>query len=555
MRIFYAFCLLCSLAIYSFGLDREAFTFTNYDLNVRVEPEQQRLAVRGKITLRNDSTKPQSSLVLQISSSLDWRAIRVGGKTAHFVTEEYNSDIDHTGALSEAIVNLPQEITPNGTAELEVGYEGVIALDTSRLTRVGVPEDKAKHNDWDQISKSFSAVRGIGYVTWYPVATEDASLTEGNSVEETIGRWKAKEANAQMLVSLQSTVGTPMFSASESGGKAGQFDVAASAISSPTFVIADYQKLSPQNKDAVSIFYLAGQQDSADTYAEVAAQIEPMVPRTAEPRKLQILGLPDPDAQPFVTEGMMLTPLASPMTNEAELSLVYAEARQFVNSPRPWIEDGLAHYAQAVFIEAHRGRQAALDYLTSHEAPLIEAEKSSSGASKPGTGHALVDSIDDTFLQTKAMAVWWMLRDMVDEPSFKSALSAYRASEDKDPAYLQKLIEKESRRDLQWFFDDWVYHDRGLPDFRIASVFSSPITTGFLVTITVENLGNAGAEVPLILQLEKSEMRKRLEVRANSKASIRIETASAPQQVTVNDGSVPESDMSNNTYKAEAASH
>ena len=34
-----------------FSLDREAFTFTSYDLNVRVEPEQQRLGVRGKITL------------------------------------------------------------------------------------------------------------------------------------------------------------------------------------------------------------------------------------------------------------------------------------------------------------------------------------------------------------------------------------------------------------------------------------------------------------------------------------------------------------------------
>jgi hypothetical protein len=45
-------------------------------LNVRVEPEQQRLGVRGKITLRNDSATPQKIAVLQISSSLDWRSIR-----------------------------------------------------------------------------------------------------------------------------------------------------------------------------------------------------------------------------------------------------------------------------------------------------------------------------------------------------------------------------------------------------------------------------------------------------------------------------------------------
>ena len=57
------------------ALDREAFSFTNYDLKVQVEPEQHRLGVRGKITLRNDSATPQKIAVLQISSSLDWRSI------------------------------------------------------------------------------------------------------------------------------------------------------------------------------------------------------------------------------------------------------------------------------------------------------------------------------------------------------------------------------------------------------------------------------------------------------------------------------------------------
>ncbi len=57
-----------------YSLDREAFTFTNYDLTLQVEPEQHRLGVRGKITLRNDSPTPQKIAVLQISSSLDWRS-------------------------------------------------------------------------------------------------------------------------------------------------------------------------------------------------------------------------------------------------------------------------------------------------------------------------------------------------------------------------------------------------------------------------------------------------------------------------------------------------
>jgi hypothetical protein len=80
-------------------------------------------------------------------------------------------------------------------------------------------------------------------------------------------------------------------------------------------------------------------------------------------------------------------------------------------------------------------------------------------------------------------------------------------------------------------------------------------TGGFLVTITIENLGDAGAEVPLILQYDGGEVRRRLEVRAKSKASVRIETPGAAQQVTVNDGSVPESNTSNNVYKIEGSNH
>src|SRR6266403_1584705 len=93
---------------------------------VLYEVEQQRLAVRGKLTLRNDSASAQKNISLQVSSTLDWRSIQVSGKPVQFVTQPYTSDIDHTGALSEAIVTLPQAVPPKGTIELDIGYEGTI---------------------------------------------------------------------------------------------------------------------------------------------------------------------------------------------------------------------------------------------------------------------------------------------------------------------------------------------------------------------------------------------------------------------------------------------
>src|SRR5450759_5925110 len=151
MRFLCIFCVIFGLASAAEALEREAFTVAKYDLQIRLEPEQQRLGARGKITLRNDSAHPQKIAALQISSSLAWRSIRVDGKAVQYVSQSYTSDIDHTGALSEAIVTLPAEIKPRDSVEIEIGYEGVIPLDATRLIRVGVPAGIAKHTSWDQI--------------------------------------------------------------------------------------------------------------------------------------------------------------------------------------------------------------------------------------------------------------------------------------------------------------------------------------------------------------------------------------------------------------------
>jgi hypothetical protein len=73
-----------------------------------------------------------------------------------------------------------------------------------------------------------------------------------------------------------------------------------------------------------------------------------------------------------------------------------------------------------------------------------------------------------------------------------------------------------------------------------------------MVTVTVENLGDAGAEIPVTLHTQDSEASGKLVIAGKSKASIRIESPSLPRDVTLNDGSVPESDTSNDVYKIES---
>src|SRR5271166_5377036 len=182
----------------AFAVDREAFTITRYQLEVQIDRTTHVMAVNGKLTLRNDSDKPQKLVTLQISSSLSWNGVALDGKLLQWLGDNYTSDIDHTGSLSEAIVTLPKDAAPATTVTVDVQYGGTITQDASRLTRTGVPADLAARNDWDEVGDSFTAVRGLGYVVWYPVAIEAVSLSDGNAVFDAIARWKHRHDRSEL---------------------------------------------------------------------------------------------------------------------------------------------------------------------------------------------------------------------------------------------------------------------------------------------------------------------------------------------------------------------
>jgi len=525
--------------------------------------------VRGKITLRNDSATPQKIMVLQISSSLDWRSIRAGDQAVQFVTQTYTSDIDHTGALSEAIVTLPQSVAPKGTFELEIAYEGVILLDATRLTRIGTPEAAAKSSDWDQITAKFTAVRGAGNVAWYPIATEVADLSEGGGLSEVLGRWKAREADSKMEVHFDSPTvaedatppitlcgGTELHAVTRGGSPKfpwSQCSYQPLGLSVPAFVVANYGVV---DRPAITVYDLPEHAVAAEAYAEAAEKTAPLITEWFGPsrRKAETADLADSNAAPFESGSLLLTPLTVADAKLAGLVAAHQLAHASFYSPRPWIDEGLAHFAQALYLEQQRGRQTALDYMGLHRAAFSEAEKQTA-ASAPDdeVNRSLVKTTNEELYRSKAMYVWWMLRDMVGESALKKAFAAYRPEQDKEPSYMPHLIQSQTQRDLEWFFTDWVYRDRGLPDFKVESAFSRKTVNGpYLLTITVDNLGDAGAEVPLTVKFTGGEIGRRLEVRAKSKAVIRVETSAEPHEIVVNDGSVPESNPANNTFKIDA---
>jgi aminopeptidase N len=233
----------------------------------------------------------------------------------------------------------------------------------------------------------------------------------------------------------------------------------------------------------------------------------------------------DHPGQPFEDDALLVRPMraADPATLARSLapSLAHSLTHAWIHSTHPWIDEGLAQFMALVWTERTHGRAAALAALQDAAPALALAEPevpvsaedrpaslpSSSPTPAPSVsvaGESLAAATGDLFYRTKAAAVWWMLRAIVGDEALKQALQAYRSDArlDLDPEGLERAIEKSSGKDLRWFFSDWVYRDRGLPDLTIAAVTPSQLESraglpaGWLVAVEVRNDGYAAAEVP-----------------------------------------------------------
>jgi len=559
--------LLFACAIAHAQIDRNAFAFTRYDLQVNVTPADGSFSAKGTITLRNDSSAPQQHATLQISSSLDWKRIDVATKApaanttlwkpAQFISQPYRSDIDHTGDLSEAIVYFP-EAAPGATVELRIEYSGTIQRDATRLTRIGLKKAQAFTSEWDQVSEGFTAARGVGYVCWYPVSIEAVSLSSGMDVFDALGAWKQREAGAEMLVEFSflnslrlETNGEPLVRVGSGLGETNRVRFASLSQTVPTFAIGPYAEIA-EAQGGTFVYYLPGHDSAATDYAHAGGNVSQLVRGWfgSPKHKVRIVELADPDALAFDAGPVLFTPLRTIERKALELILAHQFTHATIDSPRPWIYEGLATFAEALAREQQDGRAGALEFIQSKLPLFAKVEKSRDAASPAAT--SLINTSDEILYRTKSMYVWWMLRDMLGDIPLQKSLARYHAADDRQPAAIQQLLESESKKQLEQFFDDWVYRDRGLPDFKVDAAFPRPSLAGtWGVTVTVENLGAAGAEVPVTVRAQEGQRTARVLVPAHDKAVVRVLVPTEPVEVTVNDGSVPESDLTNNTFKVE----
>ena len=196
-------------------------------------------------------------------------------------------------------------------------------------------------------------------------------------------------------------------------------------------------------RPAIDVHFLQGHDTAATNYADAAEKVAPFITEWFGPprEKARTADLPDPNASPFESGALLLTPMTSKDPKLAGLSAAHQLTHASFLSSRPWIEEGVAHFAQALYLEREKGRPAALEYMGLHRFALGQVERSTiAPRSEDEVNRSLVNTTSEELYRSKAMYVWWMLRDMVGEPALKKALAAYRPEQDKEPAYMQRLI-------------------------------------------------------------------------------------------------------------------
>jgi hypothetical protein len=603
-------------------VERSAITITAYGLDARLDPATGGLAMRAGLTLRNDGVQPLSRVALQISSTLTWQsATLVGdGPPVALVLAQHllDTDADHTGKASEAILTLPTPLQPGASLRVDTFYSGTIAASTGRLERIGASSSQAETADWDAISPGGVDLRGFGNVLWYPVAAPQLFLGDGAELFQAIGKMRLREAAAtihlhvaveykgeapaavyfcgrrQPLKALNDDADAPV--ASGTGVATAEFGSEPLGARLPSlFVLEQPETLigplppppsAPATAQSVASSSSPGTADAPSTDASASAtheltgedpmlavetddsavlqplaasaeNIAPLLEQWFGTHPLSALTVLDHEGQAFEDGPLLVAPAASLSTSAESTALAHSLTHAWVQTGQPWMDEGLAQFVSLLWTEREKGRDAAVAELQDMLQPLALAEPSfdsAAAAQAPDAapGQPLIAATDEVFYRRKAAAVWWMLSGIAGPEPLRQALSAWRtqpvshASPQAQAMAFEKLLERTSNKDLAWFFNDWVLHDRGLPDLSIVDVTPRQLpagqghSSGWLVAVTVRNSGAAEVEIPVVVRSGTFSVTHRMRIAGFASETERIVVETAPTDVIVNDGSTPE---------------
>ena len=585
--------------------ERSAVVFAAYDLDARMMPVTSHLAMRARVTVRNAGIKPLDRIAMQISSTLTWESATLvsaaGSRKLELAQHLLDTDADHTGKANELVLVLPEPLGAGKSVQLDTFYSGTIAASGGRLERIGATHGQALATDWDEIGvdeigEDVTALRGFGDVLWYPVASPQLFLGDGAQLFDAVGATKLRESAATIrlrlaviyrgdppvaayfcgrrwpLIAVSDDSDAPI--ASGEGIASAEFAAEPLGFRLPSlFLVSRPESLIAPSDAAGGKPLLAvetGDDGSLPALTTAADKVAPLLQEWLGAQPLSALTIVDHAGQPFEDGPLLVAPASSLAVSTASPALVHSLTHAWVQTGRPWMDEGLAQFFALLWTEREQGREAAMAQLGELIQPLSIAEPAieppvNAGPGGPGgelssvtVGQPLIAATSELYYRRKAAAVWWMLRGIVGDETLEAALQTWRVrgpaktTAEQDALVFEALLERSGPKnaqnpiDLHWFFDAWVLHDRGLPDLSIVDVTPRELpagkghNTGWLVAVTVRNEGAASAEVPVTIRGATFSTTSRLRVAGFASATARVIVEAQPSEVLVNDGSTPE---------------
>jgi hypothetical protein len=414
------------------------------------------------------------------------------------------------------------------------------------------------------VSDEFVGLRGFGNVAWYPVASVPVALGDGAKffTEAAAERQKQSQATVTMRVTEEffgeapnlavldgETLGVTPTSLPAAAGVPGivtcTLPPAKLGLASPSLFLLTR---TAREGNGVKVFARTEDVANAQGYISAASIVAPLINRWlgTEPRgALNIVDLPEPGDAPFEDGDVLFANVQSTEPGKLTAVLIHSLTHLYFRSSYAWLQEGVPSFMGSLWLEQNRGRDIAIQQLDNTRGALSLAEPADAGSAGVES-QALLVARDPVYYRTKATYVFWMLRDLAGDTALVRALRAYQPGSDTAGTGFEQVLEQASGKDLKWFFDDWVYHDRGLPDLSIAGVYpnKASVPGSYIVAVDVSNSGTAEAQVPVSVSSGTTTVTEMLRIPAKSKISHRFVLQGQPEEVAVNDGTVPEVEAS-----------
>lgn len=165
-----------------------------------------------------------------------------------------------------------------------------------------------------------------------------------------------------------------------------------------------------------------------------------------------------------------------------------------------WLNEGFATFMEAIYREHLDGRVGYLDSLQGDAKEYFAEDPSHKRHPLVNPRYPLSMELFDATTYKKGALVIHMLRETVGDEMFWKALNIYlnefkyRNVETRD---LQRVFERVTGQQLEWFFDQWVYK-AGYPELRVRSNYDIAKQQ---LTLTVTQTQKPDSNTPMVFRL------------------------------------------------------